>query len=103
MSPYTCAETVTYSLSLNPSGDKPDYVTINSSTGAVSITTNNTALTNDIPLRITVTRTSTVTSTMNFTLSFTNPCSTATITTEGRSISTITVGVGLTHTSDQYA
>jgi len=53
---YTCGETVTYSLSLNPSGAAPDYVTIVSSTRVVTIYTTNTALSSDISMLITVTR-----------------------------------------------
>jgi hypothetical protein len=53
---YTCGENVTYSLSLNPSGAAPDYVTFNSVTRVVTINTTNTALTSNVSLRITITR-----------------------------------------------
>jgi len=57
-SPYTCGETVTFSLSLNPSGPAPAYVTISSSTGVVTINTADSSISSNINLRITVTRTS---------------------------------------------
>ncbi len=65
---YACSETITYSLTLNPSGTAPGYATIDSSTRVVTINTADSSISSSINLRIIVTRTSLVTSTMDFTL-----------------------------------
>ena len=53
---YTCVETITYSLSLDPSGTKPDYLTFNSTSRVLTINTADVSIISNINLRITVTR-----------------------------------------------
>ena len=55
-SPYTCVETITYALSLNPSGDAPNYLTFNSTSRVLTINTADVSIISNINLRITVTR-----------------------------------------------
>lgn len=96
-SPYTCGETVTYSLTKQDGTAAPSYVTIDPATRVVTISTSTTSLHNTtVNLKVVITRTQGVlTQNLNWTLTLNNPCLATTITTTGVSISTITVGVGL--------
>lgn len=55
-SPYTCVETITYSLSLQSSGTAPNYLTFNSTSRVLTINTDDASIISNINLRITVTR-----------------------------------------------
>ena len=55
-SPFTCSETVAYTVLLQDGGAKPDYVTFNATSKIVSIVTNNTALSANVLLNVKVER-----------------------------------------------
>ena len=84
-SPYTCTETITYSVSKQDNTAAPDYVTINASTRVVTVSTTTTSLHNTtVNLKVVITRTlgpSPVN--LNWTLTLNNPCVATSMTTTG--------------------
>ena len=103
-SPYTCDEIVTYSLALQGAGSVPSYISINASSGLVTINSSDTSLSANVLMRIVVTRTQGATPVnLDFTLTHTNPCSSASLNVSALTITDITVALGAVHTSSVYA
>lgn len=102
-SPYTCGETVTYSLKKQDGTDAPSFVTFTASTREIRIYTSDTANSANVLLRVVVTRSEgTSPQNLDWTLSFTNPCSSGSIVTTGYTIDTVNVVVGGLYTSSLY-
>lgn len=97
--PYSCNETITYSLTKQDGTGAPSYVTLNASTRVVTISTTNAADAGTVALRVRVTRTQGTSQNLDWSLTLTNPCLAPTaITTAGTTFADVTVGVGLTQT-----
>jgi len=101
--PFSCSETVAYTAEQQSTTTLPSFVTFDTSTRVVTISTNDATLVGPIYLRIKITRSqSNVTANLDFTLILVNPCSSATLNTSALTITAMTVNIGLSTTSSSY-
>jgi hypothetical protein len=103
-SPYTCLETITYSLLLQAGGAPPSYVVLNASTRVVKITSTDTSLHGTaLNLRVRVTRSQGSNTDLDFTLTMNDPCRTTTLTTQAISAATVKIGSTAEYTFNELA
>jgi hypothetical protein len=96
-SPYTCAETIAYTLTKQDGSAAPAYATI--SNKVVTIVTTDASKAGTVSLRVTATGSqSNKALNSDFTVTLSNTCSATTITTTGVTLSDVSVGIGLTAT-----
>ena len=82
----------------------PGYISINASSGLVTLYSSDTTLSANVLMRIVVTRSQGASPVnLDFTLSHTNPCSGATLDVSALTITNISVALGAVHTSSVYA
>ena len=91
-SPFTCAETVAYTMAKQNGDASPSYMTFNADTRVIKIQTADIANVATVLMRITITRQYGTTGTLNWTLTMNDPCATTTLTTQ--SIPAVTVKIG---------